>query len=136
LYEEYYRAVRESAKLGVFDIIAHFDLVKKFGPCSRKLVDELLWAALEQIRKADLCIEINTSGWRRSENEAHPSERILSFAKDLSIPMTLGSDAHTPGDVGRDFDRAVSLLEHYGNGRVSLSEKRQRSEVKVSRLRR
>jgi len=50
--------------------------------------------------------------------------------------MTLGSDAHTPGDVGRDFDRAVSLLERYGNGRVSLFEKRQRSEVKVSRLRR
>lgn len=134
LHEAYYRSVRDSAKSGLFDIIGHFDLVKKLGACSSKQIDEALWAALEEIKKSDLCIEINTSGWRRAEHEAYPGERILKFAKDLAIPMTLGSDAHTPDDVGRDFDRAVALLEEYGRGRISTFEKRQRSEVRVSRL--
>lgn len=134
LYEEYYHAVRESAESGLFDIIAHLDLVKKLGPCTSRAIDEVLWQALEQIRKADLCLEINTSGWRRKENEAYPAGRILSFARDLAIPLTLGSDAHTPEDVGRDFDRALALIDKYGRGKVSVFEKRQRREMKVGRL--
>ncbi|HCA80307.1 MAG TPA: hypothetical protein DEP53_11310 [Bacteroidetes bacterium] len=134
LHEAYYQSVRDSAKSGMCDIIAHCDLVKKLGASGSKKIDEAIWAALEEIRKSDLCIEINTSGWRRIEHEAYPGERILSFAKDLKIPMTLGSDAHTPEDVARDFDKAVALIERYGRGRVSVFEKRRRSEVKVSRL--
>jgi histidinol-phosphatase (PHP family) len=134
LYESYFRAVRDSARSGMFDIIGHCDLVKKLGSCTSKKVDEVAWAALEEIKKSDLCIEINTSGWRRAEQEAYPSERILSFAKDLAIPMTLGSDAHTPDDVGREFPKAIALIEQYGRGRVSTFEKRQRSEAKVGRL--
>ena len=134
LYEAYFESVRNSARSGAFDIIGHCDLVKKFGPCTSRRIDEGIWAALEEIRKADLCVEINTSGWRKAEQEAYPGERILALAKDLNIPMTLGSDAHTPDDVGKDFDRAVALIERYGSGRVSIFEKRQRSEVKVSRL--
>jgi histidinol phosphatase-like PHP family hydrolase len=48
--------------------------------------------------------------------------------------MTLGSDAHAPADVGRDFDVAVALLERYAEGRLSVFTRRQRSEVKVSKL--
>ena len=134
LHEGYYRSVRDSARSGLFDIIGHCDLVKKLGACSGKSIDEALWAALEEIRKSDLCIEINTSGWRRAEHEAYPSERILTFARDLNIPMTLGSDAHGPADVGRDFGRAMAFIEQYGRGRVSTFEKRQRSESNVNRL--
>ncbi len=134
LYEAYFESVRDSARSGAFDIIGHCDLVKKFGQCTSKKIDEALWAALEEIRKSDLCIEINTSGWRRTEQEAYPGESILSLARDLNIPLTLGSDAHKPEDVGKDFERAVTLIERYGRGRLSTFEKRQRSEVKVSQL--
>jgi len=134
LYEEYYRAVRNSAQSGLFDVVAHLDLVKKLGPFTSKKIDEVLWGVLEQIRKSDLCLEINTSGWRRQENEAYPAERILAFARDLAIPLTLGSDAHTPDDVGRDFERALAFIEKYGRGKVAVFEKRQRREVKAGRL--
>lgn len=134
LHEEYYHSVRASARSGLFDIIGHSDLVKKLGSSTSKKIDEAVWAALEEIKKSDLCIEINTSGWRRAHKDPYPSERILVLARDLTIPMTLGSDAHTPDDVARDFDKAVALIEQYGRGRVSTFEKRQRSEVKVSRL--
>ena len=135
LYEGYFLEVAKSAKAGLFDIIAHCDIVKKFGPFSSKRVDELIREALHQIKKADLCIEINTSGLRRPEREPYPGEKVLAIAHEMKIPLTLGSDAHNPEQVGMDFQKAIALVEHYGNGKISIFEHRKRSEVKVSHLR-
>lgn len=134
LYEGYFEAVRASARSGMFDIIAHFDLIKKFGGRSSKKIDELIWEAMKAIKQSDLCIEINTSGLRKPEAETYPGEKVLTIAKEMKIPLTLGSDAHKPADVGRDFDKAIALVEDYGNGRLSVFDKRRRREVNISRL--
>jgi len=134
LHEEYFEAIKASAESGLFDIIGHCDLIKKFGRRSGKRIDEALREALKAIKKADLCIEINTSGLRRPEREPYPSVRILAIAKELRIPLTLGSDAHKPADVGGGFDIAIGLIEKYGNGKFCLFDKRERREVKVSAL--
>ncbi|MBF8295414.1 MAG: Histidinol-phosphatase [Bacteroidetes bacterium] len=135
LYEGYYLAIADSAKSGMFDIISHCDIVKKFGSFASKRVDELTREAMTQIKKADICIEINTSGLRKPEKETYPGERILAIVRELQIPLTIGSDAHTPEDVGRDFDTIVDLVEAYGRGKISLFDKRQRTEMKISKLR-
>ncbi len=134
LHEEYFEAIKASAESGLFDIVGHCDLIKKFGQCSSKRIDEAAREALKAIKKADLCIEINTSGLRKPQGETYPSERMLAMAKELGIPLTLGSDAHKPAEVGSGFDVAVGLIEKYGDGKFSLFEKRQRREVKVSAL--
>lgn len=134
LHEEYFEAIKDSAESGLFDIIGHCDLIKKFGQRSSKRIDEAVREALKAIKKADLCVEINTSGLRKPEHETYPSERVLAIAKELKIPLTLGSDAHKPGDVGGGFDIAVVLIEKYGSGKLSLFRKRERREVKVSAL--
>jgi histidinol-phosphatase (PHP family) len=135
LYEAYYLAIAESVKSGMFDIVSHCDIIKKFGSFTSKRVDELIMEAMTQIKNAGICIEINTSGLRKPEKEVYPSERILSIARELQISLAIGSDAHTPEDVGRDFDSIIDLVETYGGGKISLFEKRQRTEVKISRLR-
>ncbi len=132
--EGYYLAIADSAKSGMFDVVSHCDIVKKFGAFSSKRVDELIQEAMSQIKQAGMCIEINTSGLRKAEKAVYPGERILSVARDLHVPLTIGSDAHTPEDVGRDFDIAVDLVEKYGGGRISLFDKRERTEVRISRL--
>ena len=134
LYEGYFLEIAQSAKAGLFDIIAHCDIVKKFGAFASKRVDELMWEALSHIKKADLCIEINTSGLRKPEPETYPGEKVLALAQDLKIPLTLGSDAHNPDQVGMNFDVAISLVNKYGSGRISIFEHRKRTEVKVSQL--
>ncbi|MCX6143970.1 MAG: histidinol-phosphatase HisJ [Ignavibacteriales bacterium] len=131
LYEGYFLEIANSAKAGLFDIIAHCDIVKKFGSFSSKRVDELMWEALSQIKKADLCIEINTSGLRKPKRETYPGEKVLTIARDLKIPLTLGSDAHNPERVGMGFDHAINLIKKYGNGRISVFERRRRTEAKV-----
>jgi histidinol-phosphatase (PHP family) len=135
LYEGYFLEIAKSASSGLFDIIAHCDMVKKFGAFSSKRVDELIWEALNQIKKSDLCIEINASGLQKPERETYPGEKVLAIARDLKIPLTLGSDAHNPEQVGMNFDRAISLVKKYGRGRISLFERRKRTEAEVSQIR-
>jgi histidinol-phosphatase (PHP family) len=76
-------------------------------------------------------VEINTSGLRKPVKEIYPIEQILSILSELNIPLTLGSDAHDPADVGKDFAAARQLIERYGRGKLSLYHQRQRSEVRL-----
>jgi histidinol-phosphatase (PHP family) len=135
VYEQYFDAVRQSARSGLFDIIAHCDLVKKFGHRPKRDIGDIVRETMRVIRDNGLCIEINTSGLRKPVREMYPSESILAVAHEAGVPLTLGSDAHAPGDVAADFDRAVGLIERYGNGRICVFERRQRREVKVAAMR-
>ena len=47
------------------------------------------------------------------------------------IPLTLGSDAHDPNDVGKGFEVAYQLIQIYGGGKVSVFEGRERKEIKL-----
>ena len=134
VYVAYFDAVRRSAASGLFDIIAHFDLVKKFGHRPTADVTDSLVEALKAIKANDLCIEINTSGLRKPVKEIYPSLEILRMMKELKIPLTLGSDAHDPQDVGYAFEDAIAMIEEFGGGRISIFDKRQRSEVRVTSL--
>lgn len=130
-YEAYFEAIRRSARSGLFDIIGHCDLVKKFGHRPKKDMTEILRETMKVIAENDLCVEINTSGLRKPVKEIYPSEDILALAKEFKIPLTLGSDAHSPEDVGRDFGQAVALVERYGAGKITIFDQRKRREVAV-----
>lgn len=132
VYTSYYEHIKKSAECKLFDVISHCDLVKKFGHRPKTDMEEILRATFKVVKEADMAVEINTSGLRKPVKEQYPSEKILTILSELQIPLTLGSDAHTPTDVGRDFDLAKQLVEKYGNGKISLFTKRQRSEVRIS----
>lgn len=131
IYGLYYERIRQSAESGLFDIIGHCDLVKKFGHRPTKAMEEVLRETFTVVKASGMAVEINTSGLRKPVKEMYPSETILAILSEYGIPLTLGSDAHTPADVGRDFGLAAALVEKYGNGRISVFTQRQRSEVKV-----
>jgi len=133
IYEEYFHTVERAVRTGLFDIVGHYDLVKKFGYRPTRNMDELIREVIGEIKKNDLCLEINTSGLRKPVQEMYPSEFILSLARDVRLPLTLGSDAHAPEDVGKDFPLAVEMIERYGSGKISLFEKRERREVDVTK---
>lgn len=132
VYRSYYDHIKRSAACGLFDIVGHCDLVKKFGHRPTKDIEEVLRETLKVVKSAGMAVEINTSGLRKPVKEVYPSEKILRICSELDIPLTLGSDAHTPGDVGHDFDVAKGLIERYGKGRISVYTRRQRSEVSIA----
>jgi len=57
---------------------------------------------------------VNTAGWRKPVGELYPAPRILERARELGIPVVLGSDAHAPGEVGARFAEAAALLAGAG----------------------
>jgi histidinol-phosphatase (PHP family) len=131
-YVDYYKAVKRSAESRLFDVIAHCDLVKKFGHRPRGDVNDILRETFKAIHDNGCCIELNTSGLRKPAHEIYPGEHILQIASEFEIPMTIGSDAHRPEEVGFGFAAATALIEKYAKGKISIFEERQRKEVRIS----
>ena len=114
VYREYYDLLRKSAQSGLFDIMGHVDLVKKFGHRpSADLTDEIQ-ATAEVFQNCGVAIEINTSGLRKPVQEMYPSPTALKIYREAGVPLTFGSDAHDPQDVGKDFDKARALAKSVG----------------------
>jgi len=115
VWKTYFELVRRLARSGLFDIVGHIDLPKKFGhrPLDKDL-KEMAQPTLDCIAEAGMGIEINTSGLRKPVGEIYPSEFILSMACEREIPICFGSDAHRPEDVGADFDKGLKLSRAAG----------------------
>jgi histidinol-phosphatase (PHP family) len=48
-------------------------------------------------------------GLRKPVGELYPSRAFLEMALDAGSPIALSSDAHTPDELGRDFEQALEL---------------------------
>jgi histidinol-phosphatase (PHP family) len=128
---DYFGLIQRSARSGLFDIMGHMDLIKKFNHWPLSGIDELLERTVEAIAEADVCVEVNTSGLRRPCREIYPSDTILRSCHRHDVPVTLGSDAHRPEEVGMDFDRAMDLLKKVGYKQIATFEGRQRKMVRI-----
>ena len=114
-WKTYMNLMVELTGTGLFDIIGHFDLPKKFGHRLRdRDLKEMVQPVLDSVMKSGLAIEINTAGWRKEVAEAYPSPLILSLACERGIPICFGSDSHEPAHVGYRFDDAVRLAREVG----------------------
>ncbi len=129
LYRRYFEQVQKAAKSGLFDIIGHFDLIKKLRCWPENDQSSLYEETLKVLREADIVMELNTSGIDRPCGEFFPSRKILEMASRIGIPITLGSDAHSPEQVGRHFDEAISMLKEVGFTRITRFRNRKRSEI-------
>ncbi len=121
---EYWRQIRRLAESGLVDVMAHLDLVKKFGFGPREPLDDLVDAALDAIATAGLVVELNTAGWHKPCREPYPAPSILRGCRQRGIPVTLSADAHDPADLVRDFPAAARLLADAGYDEVARFEDR------------
>jgi histidinol-phosphatase (PHP family) len=129
VWRRYWHFLRATAQSGIFDIIGHFDLPKKFNFFPSADLTEDALSTLDAIAAADMAIEINTSGWDRPVAEAYPSLFYLQEANRRKIPMIINSDAHTPAEVVRYFDRARQLAEAAGYTEQVRFDRRRRSSL-------
>ncbi len=114
VYEAYFEKLMQAASSGLFNVISHPDLPKVFGFKPKQDITSLLEEVASCLKKAGVCAEVNTSGLRKPCREIYPSEQFLRILAKHGVPVTLGSDAHKPKDVARDFDKAVNLLLKVG----------------------
>ena len=125
VYRKYYALLRQSAQTGYFQIIANCDLPKKFG--SRPTVDltDDIKATARIFKETGVAIEINTSGLLKPVGEMFPAFNCLKIYQEAGVPLTFGSDAHDPKNVGRDFDKAVDLAKSAGYKEYAIFKNRQ-----------
>ena len=123
-YREYFNEMIRGIQTGLFDIVGHFDLVKRVrNPVLRTNYDDVM-RALNAIKEADMALELNASGLRKFINETYPSMKILGMAVEMGIPVSISSDAHKPEHVGYSFDELFNQLFNFPG--LQLVEYRQR----------
>ena len=117
---------------GGIDCLSHLDLIKIHGvwhPTGGLL--PYFQPLLERIRRENLAIEISTAGWRKPVGEQYPHTDIIVAAKELGIPFTLASDAHSYAQLGEFYDKLAPLLGELGITEIATYEKHRRKMVSL-----
>ena len=110
----YFERLTMAAASGLFDIMAHADLCKKFCFYPKEDYIPLVARFLKTAKEADVAMELNTAGLRKDCREIYPSRSIVEVAFRQGVPITFASDAHAPGEVAMNFEEAVALARAAG----------------------
>ena len=132
----YWTNLAESAETGLFDCLAHPDLIKNYHPDTWRFEDwqDDIAAALDRIARTGVCMELNTSGLNKSYPEMNPSPSMLRLMGERGIPVVIGSDSHQPHRVGENFIRALHTLQKAGYTEVCVFKNRQRSTLAITEV--
>jgi histidinol-phosphatase (PHP family) len=129
VWAEYFDRLTQAAASGLFEIIGHTDLPKKFGHLPTRDITPLVAKFLYACKATDTAIELNTAGLRKDCREIYPSRSILELACARGVAITFGSDAHAPEEVGADFAAAIKLAKEAGFSTCRRFERRQKMTV-------
>lgn len=131
LYQAYFGKLLEAAKSGLFDFLAHPDLVKKALPHLQMRKPDNLQPLYSETAKmlavCDVGVEINTRGKLLPDvGEFYPDGEFLSECRRAGVPLTIGSDAHQYQNVGSGIEEAFQYAQKLGFSEVSIWRKRER----------
>lgn len=124
VYEQYIQLLMQAASSGLFDIIAHCDLVKIFGYRPTRDFGDQWEQLIQSFGRLGLAVEISTAGLYKPVGEIYPSEEIIKLLKKYHVPIVISSDAHQPQNVGRRFDQAIKKALKFGITSVARFERR------------
>ena len=137
-YQElYFEHLALSAESGLFDTLAHPDLIKNESPADWDFerLRPVIERALDRIAATGVAMELNTSGVQKDLPEMNPSPSQLALMRERGIPVVIGADAHIPERVGDGYVTALGLLESAGYQEVSFFIDRQRQSVPIQAAR-
>lgn len=130
-YEAYFREVDEMVEWGAFDVVAHFDLVKRYGHRHyghylardyRSIIEPILG----KMARRGIGLEINTSGVSQAPGVPYPEPEILEWAHEVGVDrLTIGSDSHSPERFSQGLARGVGLASETGWTEFTLFEARE-----------
>ncbi|MGK0256126.1 MAG: histidinol-phosphatase (PHP family) [Arcobacteraceae bacterium] len=129
IWQDYFEAISNMAKYGKFDIVGHLDLIKVFKFLPKKDIKTIALKALQQIKKANMVVEINSAGYRKPIAEQYPSKDLIELCFELDIPITFSSDAHSVDQVGFKYEDASILAKEIGYTKCIYFDKREKIEV-------
>jgi histidinol-phosphatase (PHP family) len=129
VWRRYFEWLGEAARSGLFDVLAHPDLVKVWGgerPRPDGDLRRFYELAIEGIADAGIAIEVSTAGLRKPVGERYPAEPFLAMCLEAGCPIVLNSDAHHPRHVGFEYPSTVDWLAGQGVRELCVFEGRER----------
>jgi histidinol-phosphatase (PHP family) len=121
-WRRYYETLASAASSGLFDSLAHPDLVRMYGP-------EIPWDWEAVAGSLDgVCLEVSSGGLHKPHTKLYPNPELLREAHARGTAITLASDAHVPENVGRDLDRAVDHAREAGYETLTVFDLRRRRQ--------
>jgi histidinol-phosphatase (PHP family) len=129
VWSRYFEALAAAARSGLFDILAHPDLVKVWGrgrPAPDGDPRSYFEPAVEAIAESGIAVEVSTAGLRKPVGELYPSPAFAEMCVEAGAAFALSSDAHLPEHVGYGYDRALEFLDGLGVGEICVFEHRRR----------
>jgi len=132
IWRRYFEALAACARSGLYDILAHPDLVKVWGrarPLPAHDLRAFYEPAVEAIAESGIAVEISTAGLRKPVGELYPSLQFAELCVEAGAPFALSSDAHLPEQIGFEYDRAIEFLGELGVEELCVFEQRQRRLV-------
>lgn len=125
LLEKYFAALLRIAEWGYFDVLGHITYPLRYIegdggiPVDMAQYRDCIAEIFRAVIRNGKGIELNTSGFRQSYGKPFPDEALLRLYKDLGgTILTLGSDAHTPEDVGGGIPEGIALAKACGFEKV------------------
>jgi histidinol-phosphatase (PHP family) len=129
VWRAYFETLGEAARTGMFDILAHPDLVKVFAgrvPVPEGDLRRFYERAMDGIAESNVAVEVSTAGLRKPAREIYPAPAFLEMCLDAGRPVALSSDAHKPEQLGYEYERALELLDGLGVTEIAVFEGRSR----------
>lgn len=135
VWRRYFTALAECARSGLFDILAHPDLVKVWGrgrPAPERDPRHYYEPAVEAIAESGIAVEVSTAGLRKPVNELYPSRAFAEMCVEAGACFVLSSDAHLPEQVGFRYADAIDFLDSLGVAEICTFERRRRRLAPLS----
>jgi histidinol-phosphatase (PHP family) len=129
IWSRYFATLAEAARSGLFDILAHPDLVKVWGaerPRPQGDLRRYYEPAVQAIAESGITVEVSTAGLRKRAQEIYPAPAFLVMCVEAGASFALSSDAHRPEEVGAGYERALELLREVGVSELCVFDHRER----------
>jgi len=119
VWEQYFTQWILAVRSGLFDVMSHADLVKKFAfyPRDREQYYE---EAARVAGEAGVLCEVSTAGLRYPCNELYPAPRFIELLRDAGVEFTLSTDAHSVAQIDYELEATADFLLSLGIERVAL----------------
>lgn len=138
LMERYFAELREMIGYGGFDVLGHISYPLRYirGRAGLEFDFSEYTSELSDIFRllaaSGLGIELNTSGLRQPVGQTMPAPDIVRLYRECGGEIiTLGSDAHTAGDVGAGISEGIAVLKDAGFKYFTVYKGRKASFVKI-----
>ncbi len=132
VWRRYFETLGEAARTGMFDILAHPDLVKVWGkqrPRTGGRPSSLLRSGDGRDRRVGRGDRGVHGRAAKAGRRDLPAPAFLEMCLEAGRPVALSSDAHVPDQLGHRYDEAVEMLRSVGVSEIADFERRQRRMV-------